>query len=236
MSKKFIVLTSGRAGSTALMDFLESFDDVALPNKNFACRDNELLHPDRIKEHFIKYQELCNKPVSSQEDLIERFFEYNSKTPYAGFKSMPTRHIHFGQLIARQDIRFIILTRKDICSTIASFFVAVHTGSWRRSGGPQSVRWQFCNEHVKQVLEHLGYVYKCDKLLGQIENGVRITYEDLCLPDFNNNELNDFFGRTVRIEDPKQPVSAADYVVNWEEFKKFVEGSYQRMSLLQTKK
>ena len=134
MSKKFIVFTTGRAGSTALMDFLETFDDVALPNKNIDCRDNELLHSDRIKKYFIKYQGLCNKPVNSQEDLIERFFEYNSKAPYAGFKSMPTRHMHFGKLIARQDIRFIILTRKDICSTIARFFVAVHTGSWRRSG------------------------------------------------------------------------------------------------------
>ena len=72
-------------------------------------------------------------------------------------------------------------------------------------------------------------------MLDQIENGVRITYEDLCRPDFNNNELNDFFERTVRLENPKPPVSAADYVVNWEVFKKFVEGSYQRMGLLQTK-
>jgi len=228
-------LTSGRAGSTALMDFLESFDDVALPNKNIACRDNELLHTDRIKEHFIKYQELCNKPVSNQEDLIERFFEYNSKIPYAGFKSMPTRHIHFGQLIARQDIRFIILTRKDICSTIASFFVAVHTGSWRRSGEPQTVKWQFRQENVQQVLDHLRYIYKSEKLLGQIENSVRITYEDLCSPYFNNYELNDFFKRTVKLENPKKPVTAADYVVNWAEFKKFVEVSSQRLHLLHAK-
>jgi len=124
MAKKFIVFTTGRAGSTALMDSLEKFDDVALPNKNIACRDNELLNPIEIKKYLIEYQGLCNRPVNSQEYLIECFFEYNSKAAYAGFKSMPTRHIHLRKLISNKDIRFIILTCRDICSTVASFFIA----------------------------------------------------------------------------------------------------------------
>ena len=235
MSKKFIVFTSGRAGSTALMDALDKFDDIALPNKNIECRDNELLHPNSIKKNFIKYQGLCNKSIKSQKEIIDCFFKYNFRAAYAGFKSMPIRHTHFGKLIAQKDIRFIILARRDISSAIASFFVASNTGSWRRSGEPQMVKWEFVNENVPKVLDYLGYIYKSDRLLDQIENGIRITYEDLCSPDFNNNELNDFFGRTVRLENPKPPVSAADYVVNWEVFKKFVEDSYQRLGSLQTK-
>ena len=127
MSKKFIVLTTGRAGSTALMDALERFDDIALPNKNIECQDNELVHPYRLKQDIIKYKEVFNKPINSRADLIECFFDYNSRSAYAGFKTMPERHAPFGELISKKDIRFFssfpygyTLNSSQFCSCFSS--------------------------------------------------------------------------------------------------------------------
>jgi len=46
--KTFCVLATGRAGSTLLMKALKKFEDVAVPNKNVVCPDEELLHPAKI--------------------------------------------------------------------------------------------------------------------------------------------------------------------------------------------
>ncbi|MEE9289637.1 MAG: hypothetical protein V3U99_01360, partial [Alphaproteobacteria bacterium] len=35
--RRFCVLTTGRTGSTALMNRLQRFEDIALPNRNIDC-------------------------------------------------------------------------------------------------------------------------------------------------------------------------------------------------------
>jgi len=211
------------------MDYLEAFDDIGVPNKNIHCPDNELVHPARIREIANQYQVLCKVPITCQDVLIQQFFKYNKNYAFAGFKSMPPRHDNLQELIARQDIKFIILTRDDVYSTVASFFVAIHTGSWRRGGGPQQIKWHFRPEHEKQVFGHLHYIYESHILLKDIKNAVRISYEDLCRPDFQQQALEDFFGRVVKIANPKPPVSARDYVLNWDAFKQFIDANRAKL-------
>lgn len=232
MAKKFIVFTTGRSGSTALMGYLEGFSDIGLPNKNIRCPDNELMHPRRIGEIANQYQTLCNVPITSQDELIEQFFRYNEDFAYAGFKSMPLRHSSLQELTARRDIKFIVLTRNDLYSTVASFFVAIHSGSWHRSGEPQQVKWRFSAEHEKQVFGHLRYIHESHKALKDIKNPVRISYEDLCRRDFQQPELDDYFGRSVKIANPQKPVSAMDYVLNWEVFAQFIDENYRKLGAL----
>lgn len=232
MAKKFVVFTTGRAGSTALMNYLEAFHDIGLPNKNIKCPDNELIHPKRIGVIANQYQALCKVPITSQDELIEQFFNYNEDFAYAGFKSMPLRHNNLQKITARPDIKFFILTRADLYSTVASFFVAIHTGSWQRSGEPQQVKWYFRPEHEKQVFGHLRYIYESHQLLKNIKSAVRISYEDLCLPDFQQHELDHFFGRSVKIANPQKPVSAMDYVLNWDAFAKFIDENCRKLGPL----
>lgn len=229
-TKKFCVLTVGRAGSTSLMDYLEKFPDVAVPNKNIPCVDNELLHPKRIQEHMRRYAELCGSPITTQKQLIDGFFAHNAGAAYAGFKTMPDRHTNYDAFVARTDIQFITLTRRDVPSTVASFLMAMKTDFWRRSGEPQQIRWTFNpTKDSRRTRGNLVYIHESLGRLSRVPNAIHLVYEDLCNPKYRNPALDAFFGRPIRIENPKPPTSGSTYVENWEEFCNFVSRVQRRL-------
>ena len=229
-TKKFCVLTVGRAGSTAVMDYLETFHDIAVPNKNIPCEDNELFHPKRVQEHMRRYAELCGTPIATQKQLLDAFFTHNAGAAYAGFKTMPNRHTHYDTFVARTDIRFITLTRRDIASTVASFLMAMKTESWRRAGGPQRTTWKFAVERDgRQARSNLAYVHESIGRLSRVPNAFHLTYEDLCDPAFRSPALDAFFGRPIKIENPKPPTSGSTYVKNWDEFCAFISRVQRRL-------
>lgn len=226
---RFCVLTAGRAGSTALMDALQCLDDVAVPNKNIACPDNELVHPSEIRQYVQEYSRLCNVHITRANQLIECFFLYNAGFRFAGFKSMPERHRDYMAFINRKDITFITLARRDVPSTVASFMLAMAKGTWRRSGEVPQARWTFRGEDAKRVLSNLAYVHRSLVQLSMVPDAIRLTYESLCDPGFCCEELDGFFGRPIRIENPRPPTSGRSYVTNWDEFEDFVRKAYRRM-------
>ena len=226
---KFCVLTTGRTGSTALMDALEKFDDIALPNKNIACPDNELVHPKDIARYAQEYSGLCQTPITRRGQLIDCFYEYNADSRFAGFKSMPERHRDYRAFIDRKDITFITLIRCDVASTVSSFMLAFTKGTWRRSGEAAPAQWTFRREDAKKVLDNLAYIHHSLIQLGRVPGAIRLTYEDLCDADFQNAELDGYFERPIRIDNPRPPTSGRDYVTNWEEFEAFVVNAYRRL-------
>ena len=231
MMKKFCVLTVGRAGSTSLMTVLEKSPDIAVPNKNISCVDNELVHPKNVQEYAKKYSELCGKPIATPDELIDGFFAHNASAAYAGFKTMPNRHKNLRAFAARTDIQFITLVRQDVASTVASFLLAMKTDSWRRSGEPQQARWKFdVQQDGPAARSNLAYVLGSLAQLGQVPNAIRLTYEDLCDPKFHSPALDGFFGRPVKLDNPRPPTSASEYVENWEEFKAFMKEAYRNLS------
>jgi len=231
-TRRFCVLTVGRAASTALMDRLERYPDIAVPNKNIACADNELTHPVRIYLHAAAYARLSGKRIDTAEDLIDCFYEMNSGAAFAGFKTMPDRHKDIERFLARPDIQFVTLVREDVASTVASFELAEVLQSWQRRGEPQTARWKF-NPHrdAAAVLERLRYVLDSQVRLRLIPNAIALVYEDLCNPDYSCPALDAFFGRRIRLDDPKPPVSAETYVPNWQEFFAFIDESQQRLTV-----
>lgn len=222
-TKKFCVMTIGRTGSTSLMYALEKFDDIALPSRDTDCVDSELLHPDRIKQYMHYYQPYAEEPIEKPVQLINAFYDSHADDAYAGFKSMPNRHPNYMKFITRDDIKFITLIRRDVASTVASFLMAMETGSWRRSGGEQPGKWRFDPKiHGGRAMGNIEYVLQSHLLLQQVPNAIRLGYEGLCDPGKVHTELNEFFGRSIKIDDPKPPTSGESYVENWEEFRVFI--------------
>jgi hypothetical protein len=222
-SKKFCLITPGRAASTALMSVLEGYDDIAVPNKNIDCKNNELIQQKVVKLHRRLYGELCGKEIRTNTDLIEIFFEYNQASPFAGFKTMPMRHKKQPEFLQRQDIQFITLTRDDIPSTVASFIAARLKNTWDRKGGAARSKIHIRGISVLMVWGNIIYIRRSLNAINTIKNGIKITYEALCDPDFSNEELNSYFGRTIQLANPVNPTSGADYIENWDWFKGFVE-------------
>ena len=221
--QRFCVLTSGRAGSTALMDALAQFDDIAVPHKQIDCVDNEILHPRRRAQYAQQYQLLTGLPVTDELSLIQAFYESNRDAPYAGFKSMPERHRHLPEFAAQPNTQFITLRRGDIASTVASFLVAIDAGTWRREGGEQPNRLVFGPQYEQRSLGHLKYLHDCERLLQSLPGAIHMQYEDLCHADFICQPLDDFFERHIGLINPKPSTTAASYVDNWDEFCRFIE-------------
>jgi hypothetical protein len=223
-------MTVGRSGSTALMESLHQNDNIALPSRDTDCEDDELLHPEHVARYMQDYSRLCGCAVADPQALIETFYRHHDTSPYAGFKSMPDRHPDFAAFVSRPDIRFIGLIRRDIPSTVASFLVALEKSTWRRHGEPYPEKWKFDRErHGKVAQGNLAYILNGHSALMTMPNVIRLTYEDLCAPGFRNQQLEEFFGREIRIENPRPPTHGSSYVENWEEFVAFLRDSATAM-------
>ena len=224
VSRKFCVMTIGRSGSTSLMNALEAHSDIALPSKNISCVDNELVHPKVIRHYMQEYSKLADRLISTSHELIECFYALNQNTAYAGFKSMPNRHQDFAWLTQRRDITFITLSRRDLASTVASFMLAMSTGSWRRNGEAQPYIWRFDQDrHGAAIRGNVSYILNSQAMLESISAAIKLEYEDLCDPAFKSNALDAFFGRSIRLKQPKPPTQAKSYVENWHEFSDFIQ-------------
>ena len=220
--KRFCVLTSGRAGSTALMDALSGFDDIAVPHKQIDCVDNEILHPRFRAKYAQQYQQLTGLPTGDELALIHAFYESNKQAPYAGFKSMPERHRHLREFAAQPDVQFITLKRGDVPSTVASFLIAFDAGTWRREGGEQPNRLVFGPTYEQRAVGHLKYIMQCEQQLQSVTGAIHMQYEDLCHTDFVCPRLDEFFQRHIGLLNPKPSTTAASYVENWDEFCSFI--------------
>ncbi|HXX93983.1 MAG TPA: hypothetical protein VEN81_10135 [Planctomycetota bacterium] len=213
------------------MNELATHPDIAVPSRNVPCVDHELVHPRNVRRYMIQYSQLLGRSIATPSELIEAFFELNQKFGYAGFKSMPDRHPDLSSFGSRTDIRFVTLTRRDIASTVASFLVALRTGTWRRSGEAPPASWRFVpSRDAGQATGNLSYVLESEERLRRMPDAVRLTYEELCDPRFRSAPLEDFFGRPVHLSNPRPPTSGESYVENWPEFREFIERSARRLT------
>lgn len=224
MARRFCLMTVGRTGSTSLMEALERFEDIGVPNKNIECIDNELIHPRTLTSNLEKYSALCGRPLLTQQQLMDAFYELNEGYAFAGFKSMTNRHKDYRGIFQRPDLQYITLERRDIASTAASFLLAEIRGSWRRHGEPQPAGFRFdAGRWGKRVESNVYYMFQSHTTLAGLPGAIPLYYEDLCDPDQRSPALDAYFGRPVRMPEPKPPTSGASYVSNWDEMRDFVD-------------
>jgi len=222
-NKKFCVLTTGRAGSTSLMNVLEEFDDIAVPNKNFECQGSELLHPIDAKRHMAEMSKLTEKPIRTYLELIESFYHFNRDSAYVGFKLMPNAFKKCRSFLQSEDITFIVLVRDDIPSLMSSLYMSLKYKTWIRTGEKQKRTSKIRGIDKVRIRMFVRLYCRTIKIIDAIKPSIRIRYEDLVQPDFNNIELDGFFNRHIQLNRPLKPTSGADYIENWEWLKETVE-------------
>lgn len=217
-AKCFCLLSTGRAGSTALMRAIGRHPDIATPPANA-----ELLNP-RLRIQFTDYvKRLGGDPTDdSAEALLEAFLRLHSSASYIGFKLLPLQLRSFERLVRDPGIQFIVLTRRDLVSHVASWFVARRYDTFRV--GTQSVVKQitFGTEWRDDLRRHIRMIQKNVAAMAQVKDAIRLEYEDLCAPGFSCAALNDYFGRSIALESPHPPTDARHYVQDWEHFAEFV--------------
>ncbi|MCP5151299.1 MAG: hypothetical protein H6983_16075 [Ectothiorhodospiraceae bacterium] len=226
---RFCLLTTGRAGSTALMDAIAAGDDVTVPGDLIDCRDHELVNPEHLERHRVALERVVGHAVDGPAAMIDAFLEATRDRPIAGFKSMPNRHDDLQALVERPGLRIVTLRRRDLASTVASFMRAQATGQWRREGGRPPTDWRFGDADIPAVRANVAYVVQAQATLSRIPGAIHVEYEALCAPDFACPALDALFGRHIALDDPRPPTSARDYVGNWEPFRRLVEATARQV-------
>ena len=222
-SKKFCVVSPGRCGSSAFMRALNAFDDIASPCKNSQLLFSELLHPDFIEEAYSIYSALGDLNDRTPSKLIDCFYDVNSNFPFAGFKLLFCQSSGVSQLWFSRDIQFITLVRRDIASAMASCMMASDTGDWNRQGGGHKRGWSYSSAREEELKGRVEAHFKAVITLKSIPNTIVIYYEDIARGGFVDASLREFFGRDVRLAEPKEPTSGESYVRNWGEFRGLVD-------------
>lgn len=204
------------------MDSLAAHPDIGLPNRQYDCDDNELLNPIRIQETRRHYEAVAGRSLSKEGDLIDAFFASNQSFAYAGFKSMPLRHSDLRCLVEDPDVQIITIRRWDLCSTAASFLLAMRFGTWRREGEKQENFYEFLGEDQQPVRDNLAYLEKSWRLLKGLPSAIDLIFEDFCYEGHSDPLLEQYFERPIAFLNPRPPRSGAEYIKNWGEFREFV--------------
>jgi len=195
---------------------------IALPRKQIDCGDDELLREHSLHAHTRQYRRLSGALITSADELIDLFYDYNRGAPFAGFKSMPHRHKRYGDSVARPDIQAIILRRRDLASTLASFMLATEQGIWRRAGERASARWRFGDHNRQAALSILRNLKTNLHKLEAVADRIDLVFEDLCDRAFQDPRLDACFGRRITIDDSRLPVSGETCTDSWDAFLTFV--------------
>ena len=75
VARRFCVPTVGRAGSTSLMDRLERYPDIAVPNKNIAISCPQSKTPEQLIDCFLRYVVRSHAQLSRVPNAIALAYE-----------------------------------------------------------------------------------------------------------------------------------------------------------------
>ena len=81
------------------------------------------------------------------------------------------------------------------------------------------------------MLGALIYLIRSINQLRKVPGAIHLVYEDLCDPDFRSAELDTYFERAIRVDNPRPPAKGAAYVTNWDEFESYIAAEYRRMQV-----
>ena len=222
MPERFTVLTTGRAGSNSLMQSIQAIAGVATPMTHSPISSSELLNPQLLEGFYEFYSAKTEVDLKTERELIDAFFLCNSGARFSGFKALYSQLPCLDLLARQQPLTLIVLLRRDVASTVASYMVGIDRGCWVRKGESHSSGWRYNPSRKSEVCKHVARIrVGIERFLG-IPGSIVVAYEDLCSETFSNPKLNSFFSDSVQIDSPRPPVSGASYVSNWGEFKAVV--------------
>jgi hypothetical protein len=220
--RRFCVLTSGRAGSTSLMQALAARTDAGLPSRDVGSWGEELLNPKFITRHARLYARLTGRRIGGHEQLIDAFFAHHAARPRAGFKLLPKQHAEIDAFVERPDIDLIVLARRDAASTVASMVTARLRNYWPRAGGPQPRCWRFADLDRALVEPYVRELDTALAVLASVRAEIVVHYESLCDPHYTCPALDAYFGCSIRLARPLAPTRGRDYVEDWDAFEEYV--------------
>ena len=242
---KFIILGSGRCGSTLVVKSLDEHPNVRVAGELFHAEEQERHRAfHALNRTYLPDQQEAEYYRSGDDaaQFLERAVFYTrpwKKIWAAGFKIFylhargnPHEKRAWGYLLDHKDIRVVHLRRVNLLESFLSLRLAVITGEWKRWAGtptpgiepePITLDPHRCQEYFNNVLTQEQWARKSFRNHSYLE----IHYErDIC-GRFNvaMNEIQDFLGvpqMTARQVLEKQAKrSPREMIVNYDELREY---------------
>jgi len=234
--KKFILVTQPRSGSTYLIHKLADALDAQLPGVNH----EEIFNPyDKLRN--------CKKlglDASSEMKVVDEFFR-KVDFGYIGFKTMPSFHQEWSDVVNRDDVRFITLFRGDVLSGLASYVVNEHLFGWLKPSRDQLAGKKFILENLyanteRRELDFVRYIdrwlfeYREINKLNERADVIPVTTEWLVYPGVSDERLTEFCGKRITFDDFNAPTHYTECFEDHEFFKQVVIDLFKELTEHQT--
>jgi len=191
---KFVILTTQRTGSTLLVRSLDQHENILLSGEIFHIGSG-IHHPENQFRYFKvplvnnRYQFILNVPrlIFSYKRHLRNYFDKLEKTGVyaAGFKLMVSQMKYMPGFISfcrKEEIKPIVLIRKNAADVVFSSFVAKSTGHYhsneKQKQPPESAKLFFEPKLFLQQIKRVGDVNCMLEKISENTSGLTIYYED----------------------------------------------------------
>lgn len=220
--KKFVIFTSGRSGSTLLVDLLNSIPSIQCDGELLKRRvafPNALVH---------KFEQQTTRPIYGFKLL-----SYQLLNVQTGIKD---KQAFLDQLIKEQNYQLIHLSRNNKAKQALSIIYAFYRGQWHNKGGSKQKavkRFELSPEVYLFFLKELEILEAFEQASVKDRAHLSLTYEKhLKQPEFYPKTMEmiaDFLNiETVPVETKLRkvtPSKLSDMISNQEELVKAVRNS-----------
>jgi len=191
---KFVILATQRSGSTLLVRSLDLHENILLSGEIFYVGSG-IHHPENQFRYFKvplvnnRYQFILNVPrlAFSYKSHLRNYFDKLEKTGVSavGFKLMVSQMKYMPGFISfcrKEDIKPIVLIRKNSADVVFSSFVAKSTGHYhsneKQKQSPESTKLFFEPKLFLQQIKIVEGVNSMLKKISENTSGLTIYYED----------------------------------------------------------
>lgn len=163
---KFVIFTSGRSGSTLLVDLINS-------NPNIHCDDELLKRRVARPLSFIKLYE----QQATQSTYGFKLLSYQLRSVQTGIKD---KKAFFDQLLQTEGYKLIYLERKNKVKQVLSIIYGFYRGQWHNKSGKQQQAKQFelTPDVFYKFLDELSILHAFEKEMVAQQPHLYLCYED----------------------------------------------------------
>jgi len=221
--KNFVVLGIPRSGTKFFCKSLNERPNIWVPSWNSTYEPFNLKrieHSSEIfKSHLFDHNNIVKKLISAKKD---------QQKAYMGFKTFLIWHRDFKDVIEQNQLRIIIVIRKNFWKVFGSFLMSIENADYTGSSKRFSP-FLFCpsnreNRRIIDIFNNFCYQY------WQLENDYsshKNLIDKIYFEDFTQStkfeKLNDYFDDRIHFQNDYNDLdSVKTYFANFEQLKSFV--------------
>lgn len=223
-NKNFVVLGIPRSGTKFFCKTLSDCPNIWLPSWN------DTYEPFNLKK--IAYtSEIFNHHFFDQDAIVKKLInsKHKQEKEYVGFKTFLIWHRDFQNIVTDNNLKIIIMIRKDFWKVFGSFLLAIDNNDYSGSSKIfMPFKFEITNREKRRIIDTFNnfcYQYwQLENVYSKHKNFIdKIYFEDLLHRDSFSN-INDYFNREIIFNSTySDKDSYSSYFDNFDVLKDFIK-------------